>query len=202
MQNQILELLAARSGHFLLESGHHGNLWLNLELLCLQPARIRPSTRALAERFDSLDFDYICGPLVEGAFVGLIVAEELEKEFLYTERHVQPSADGLFAAGYRLPAPLVERVRGKRVVIINDVTNAGSAVRGTCLHLESLGASVIAIGSLIVLGTAAFEFADSKGIPLETLAAVPNDIWTPSACPLCAAGVNLEDPAEFRKALR
>jgi hypothetical protein len=27
----VLELLSARNGHFLLESGHHGDLWLDLE---------------------------------------------------------------------------------------------------------------------------------------------------------------------------
>lgn len=30
-------------GHFLLESGHHGDLWLDLELLCLRPRQIEPS---------------------------------------------------------------------------------------------------------------------------------------------------------------
>ena len=27
---QVMELLSGRKGHFLLESGHHGNLWLDL----------------------------------------------------------------------------------------------------------------------------------------------------------------------------
>lgn len=200
MQDQIFELLSAQRGHFLLESGHHGNLWLDLELLCLQPERIRPLARALAERLATLDLDYICGPLVEGAFVALIVAEELGKKFLYTERHAQPSADGLFPAGYRLPDQLRALVPGKRIAIINDVTNAGSAVRGTYSHLEANGASVVAIGSLLVLGAAAFDFAALKSIPLETLAAIPNDIWTPLSCPLCASGAALEDPAGFRGA--
>ncbi len=39
MQKKVLELLSGRQGHFLLESGHHGDLWFDLETLCLQPRR-------------------------------------------------------------------------------------------------------------------------------------------------------------------
>ena len=197
MQNQVLELLSARRGHFLLESGHHGNLWLDLELLCLRPALIRPLAAELASRLSTLEVDLICGPLVEGAFVALMTAEAMSKEFVYTERHVQPSNDGLFPAGYRLPASLHAQVQGKRIAIVNDVINAGSAVRGTFANLESCGANVIAIGCLLVLGNAAFDFAASKGVRMETLVTSPNDIWPPSSCPHCATGVPLEDIAGF-----
>ncbi|WP_263332236.1 hypothetical protein [Acidicapsa dinghuensis] len=201
MQNQILELLSARRGHFLFESGHHGSLWLYLELLCLQPARIRPLAQALAARLANLEFDYICGPFVEGAFIALTIAEELGKEFLYTERHAQPSADGLFPAGHHLPDQLRARVRNKRIAIINDVTNAGSAVRGTYNHLESCGSQVIAIGSLVVLGSAASDFAASKGIPLETLAAIPNDIWPHRPVPTALPVPRWKIRADFAKLL-
>jgi hypothetical protein len=30
MQEEIVSLLAARSGHFRYESGHHGDLWLEI----------------------------------------------------------------------------------------------------------------------------------------------------------------------------
>ena len=34
MASDLIDLIPARGGHFLLESGHHGELWLDLELLC------------------------------------------------------------------------------------------------------------------------------------------------------------------------
>ena len=43
MRDDVLSLLAARKGHFLLESGHHGDLWLDLELLCLRPRLVQPA---------------------------------------------------------------------------------------------------------------------------------------------------------------
>lgn len=96
-----------------------------------------------------------------------------------------------------VPAPLREGLRGKRVAIVNDVINAGSAMRGTFADLEDCGATVVAISALLVLGTAAAAFAFSKGVPLRSVAILPNNLWTPSECPLCATGVLLENIAAF-----
>lgn len=201
MQQDVLNLLPARKGHFLLESGHHGSLWLDLELLCLQPRRVQPLAAELAKLLSKLDVEVVCSPLVEGAFVGLMVASELGVAFAYSERFARPSPDGLFPAGYRIPGALRNNTQKKRVAIANDVINAGSAVRGTFAALEASGATVVGIGTLLVLGTAAAQFASEKNIVLETLATLPNELWIPSQCPQCSANVPLDDIAGFRSAL-
>jgi orotate phosphoribosyltransferase len=197
VEQQVLELLSARRGHFLLESGHHGDLWLDLESLCLHPRRVQNVATKLAEQLSALKVDAVCGPLVEGAFVGLMVALMLDAEFTYSERFVRATDDGLFPEGYRIPAPLREGLRGQRVAIVNDVINAGSAMRGTFADLESCGADVVSICALLVLGTAASSFAASKGVPLLSIATLPNNLWTPSGCPLCSSQVPLEDVGGF-----
>jgi orotate phosphoribosyltransferase len=202
MEAKVLELLSGRQGHFLLESGHHGDLWLDLETLCLQPQRVQAVVAGLAPALSDLQVDAVCGPLVEGAFVGLMVALQLDVQFTYSERFVRPAADGLFPAGYRVPASLREGLRGKRVAIVNDVINAGSAIRGTFADLEECGAKVVAISTLLVLGSAAAKFAASKNVPLHPLATLPNNLWTASECPLCESGILLEDVAAFATALR
>ena len=37
-------------GHFQLESGHHGDLWLELETLCLHLANLQPFAAQLAAK--------------------------------------------------------------------------------------------------------------------------------------------------------
>jgi orotate phosphoribosyltransferase len=202
MQQEVLELLSGRQGHFLLESGHHGDLWLDLETLCLQPQRAQALATRLIAPLSALQVDAVCGPLVEGAFIAILVALQLDPQFVYSERFVRSTADGLFPAGYRVPAPLREGLRGKRVAIVNDVTNAGSAVIGTFADLEECGANVVAISTLLVLGSAAAKFAASKNVPLHTIATMPNNLWTASECPLCESGVPLQDVAEFATSLR
>ena len=200
--DELLEMLAARRGHFLLESGHHGDLWLDLEALCTRLPHILPLCSELARSLRRFGAEFICGPLVEGAFVALLVASELGTAFCYSERFVRAGVNRLFPAEYRLPRALRGAVRGKRVAIVNDVINAGSAVRGTFEELTGCEARVVAIGSLLTLGSAAREFANSKRVAIETLTAIANTLWTPSECPLCAAGVPLEDIGGFRDSFR
>ncbi len=146
--------------------------------------------------------DIICAPLVEGAFIGLLVASQLGLQFAYSERFARLPEEELFPAGYRLPAALRPKVRGKRVAIVNDVINAGSSMRGTFEDLSDCGATIVAIGSLLVLGTAAWEFAESKQVALESIAYLPNNLWKAADCPLCNSAVPLEDVEGFRSALR
>jgi orotate phosphoribosyltransferase len=65
-------------------------------------------------------------------------------------------------------------------------------VRGTFSDLQALGAGVVAFGALLALGDAIAEFAAEHHVALELLERMPNNIWTPSQCPLCAAGMPLE----------
>jgi len=192
-----MRLLAARRGHFTLESGHHGDLWLDLELLFLRPRAMQPFARELARRLSAHTIDAVCGPLVEGAFVAQLVAAELDVEFSYAEPIRHPDRGGLYPVEYRLPRALRQTVRGKSVAIVNDVINAGSAVGGTFRDLEARGARPVAIGTLLVLGSWTARFAADKRIPLECLATLPNTIWTPSTCPLCVAGTPLDRSSEM-----
>jgi orotate phosphoribosyltransferase len=193
MQDEVIALMPARRGHFLLESGHHGDLWLDLELLCVSPDPVRRLAARVAARLAPHDIEVVCGPLVEGAFVALMVAAELGVPFSYSERFPHPERGGLFSVDYRVPRTLRARVRDKRVAIVNDVINAGSAVRATLIDLEACAARPVAIGTLLVLGSSASRLAADRGVALETLASLPNNLWTPADCPLCVRGVPLVD---------
>jgi orotate phosphoribosyltransferase len=189
----ISHLFAERRGHFVFESGHHGDLWLELERLCLRPAILRPFAARLARWVREQQAEIACGPLNEGAFLALLVAAELDVEFVYTERFAPPPTDRdttqLFPVEYRLPAVLQDIVQGRRVAIVNDVINAGSAVRGTAANLAIHGAQLVGITCLLTLGPAAQEFARQLSVPLHQLAARDMNLWTPLDCPLCRDGV-------------
>ena len=191
MQARVAALLPKREGHFVFESGHHGELWLELERLALHPEELRPLVDALATRLRAHRAELICAPLVEGAFVGLMLAETLGLEFTYSLPTRDPSAAGLFPVSYAIPKPLERALAGKRVAVVNDVTNAGSAVRGTLEDLRRCGGRPIVIGSLAVYGDSASALAAAHGAALETLASFPSRIWEPASCPLCAKGVPL-----------
>jgi orotate phosphoribosyltransferase len=181
-----------RRGHFRLESDHHTDCWLELELLYARPERVEPLAVDLARRIRRHTPEVVCGPLVEGAFVALSVAAEVGVEFAYAER-LATRRGGLFPVAYRVPGAQRERVRGRRVAVVNDVISAGSAVRGTLADLRACGAEPVAVGALLVLGAAAARYAAEQGVALERLESREHAQWEPDACPLCAAGVPLAD---------
>jgi orotate phosphoribosyltransferase len=192
MLDEILGLLAPREGHFRYESGHHGDLWLEVARLYVCPARLRPFAASLARRLAGHGVEAVCGPMVEGALLAQMVAEELGVAFGFAEQYARNQGEGLFPLGYRIPGAFHPVLRGRRTAIVDDVINAGSAVRGALAGLVALGARPVALGALLVLGEPASELAAGQGIALEGLAYRPGALWIPSACPLCARGLPLE----------
>lgn len=182
----------ARRGHFLYESGYHSDLWIDLETLCHHPATLRLFVTELCKQIVDFAPEVICGPLVEGAFVALLAASELQRDFVYTLRHTEPDQDRLFPVSYDLPKSLQSTVAGRRVAIVNDVISAGSAVRGTLNSLTASGADVVCIASLVVLGESFTEFARELAMECRTLLTLPNNIWKPEECPLCLARTPLQ----------
>ena len=193
MEENVLNLVRGRRGHFKLESGHHGDMWLQLETLCLHSRGIQPFVTQLAGRLIRHKVEVVCGPLVEGAFIALLVSLELGCDFVYAERFANAELEGLYPVDYRIPRALNTAVKGKRVAIVNDVISAGSAVRGATSDLQAIGADVVAIGALLVLGDSISEFAAEQRVALEPLQQMPHNLWTPTRCPLCAAGKPLEN---------
>ena len=188
--------MAPRAGHFRFESGHHGDRWLEPDLLLERPTALRPFAARLAERLQRHRFEVVCGPLTGGAFLAQMVAEQCDVAFAFAERFAPPpSSEALYQVRYRIPDALRDGLRGESVAIVNDVTNAGSAVRGTYEDLVACGARPVAIGTLIAFGTWSTSFATDHDLAFEALETSGNNLWTPDECPLCAAGEPLEDPS-------
>lgn len=189
----VLTIAAGRRGHFLLESGHHGELWLELDALFTHPEQTGPLADRLAEAIRPYRVDAVCGPMLGGAFLAQLVAHRLRAEFWYTTRQAPADgAGGMYRVEYRLPAALVPRVRGSRVAMVDDVMSAGSALRGTCAALRANGAVPVAAGALLVLGSTGEGWFAGEGIPVEACMREEYPIWPPDRCPRCAEGVPLE----------
>jgi orotate phosphoribosyltransferase len=194
MESNVLDLLPIRRGHFRFESGYHGEIWLDLDRLFVNPRRIAPLARELADRLSGHDIEAVVGPLVGGAFLAQMIATKLEAEFAYAEP--QPAAPNgrLYSVAYRLPNTLAPLLTGKRVAIVDDAINAGSALRGTFHALVAAGAKPVVAGALIVVNDTARPFLAAHGLVLEGLATLAAPVWAPEVCPLCARRVPLDSP--------
>src|SRR5262245_44792704 len=105
MQEAVIGLLSARTGHFRYESGHHGNVCLQRVGLWSRPAPLSPVLLELGRRLANHEIEGICGPQAGGAFVAYAIAAERDLPFFVTERIVEP---GSGAVRYHLPDSLRE----------------------------------------------------------------------------------------------
>jgi orotate phosphoribosyltransferase len=81
LDRALVDLIGGRQGHFDLESGHHGERWLDLDAVFLRPARLRPFVAELARLLaQAVDVDAICGPLLGGGLIAHAVATILDTE--------------------------------------------------------------------------------------------------------------------------
>lgn len=198
LAENLIALLAGRSGHFCMESGYHSERWFELDRVLAQRAQLQPFVAALAQRLAAHRIDSVCGPMTGGAELAQRIAAEIGVDYLFTERFAPPpNADaGLFPVRYTLPPDQRARVCGQRVAIVDDAISAGSAVRGTLADLQACGAKTVALGALFIFGGAAAKFAAEHSLALEGIATISFGIWKPSECPLCRAGVPLENVSD------
>ena len=188
----FMAMVAGREGHFQLESGHHSELWLDLDALFAEPRRVAPLVSLLTDALRPYNVAVVCGPLIGGAFLAQAIAAALEVEFAFTERVMPPVAHNLFPARYRLPPAFAPRVRGRRIAIVDDVMSAGSAARGTYSELRIHEALPTVVGALLVLGSTGSDFFQDQTVAVEAVARRPYQLWLPATCPLCALSVPLE----------
>ena len=179
-----------RTGHFLLESGHHGERWLELDRLFLRPKELMPFVTELSGRVATQHPEVVCGPLVGGAFLAQLIAAELELGFCFAERIVT-ERQGLYPVDYRIPAALRQSIVNKRVALIDDAISAGSACRATLAELREAQAACVVLAALISIGDAARNLAKENGLAFESLWQLPDTVWPPAQCPMCALGAPL-----------
>ena len=180
----------ATRGHFRYESGHHGDLWLDLDALLVDPRAVQGWAAALAQQAAACRSEVVCGPLIGGAFVARALAAALGASFAFAERRpVEGSVD------YRIPDGLRARLAGRRVVLADDAVNAGSALLATLEDARRCGAALAGFASLITLGDAAATIAARHRVPFVHLVVLERSLWPAQACPLCAGGVPLDPVA-------
>jgi orotate phosphoribosyltransferase len=187
----FLELAAGRTGHFSMESGFHSALWLDLDALFASPVRVEPFVTTLADMLHPFRVDAVCGPLLGGAFLAQRLAQTLGVEFWYTAPASLADGPGLYRAQYRLPLAFANRLSRPRLALVDDVMSAGSSLRATYAELHPR-TEVVAVGSLLQLGTVGADYFAERGIPVQAVVQQAFTMWLPIDCPQCAAGVPLE----------
>ncbi|HEV7843607.1 MAG TPA: orotate phosphoribosyltransferase [Pyrinomonadaceae bacterium] len=177
---------ALLEGHFILTSGLHSTNYLQCALLLQHTAEAIAFGQALADHYRDQSIETVVAPAIGGIVIGYEVARSLGARFIWTERE-----DG------RMTLRRGFTVRpGESVLVIEDVITTGGSTRETVETLRTAGARVIGAASIIDRSSGRADV----GVPRFALATLDVPSVAPSACDLCAQGIQAIKPGS-RKAV-
>lgn len=170
-------------GHFLLSSGLHSGDYLQCALYLADPRRAARAGGLLAAAVSAAAsaVELVVAPAMGGLIIGHETARALGVPFLFTER-----ADGemVLRRGFAV-------ADGQRVVVVEDVVTTGKSTREVIEVLETAGARVVGVASLVNRSGVANPFEPR---PYRALLELSFPTWSADACPLCADGVPIAKP--------
>ena len=176
-------------GHFDYGNGFHGRLYLNPHQLFRSPATIWRVAQDLIDLTPpSLlhDAEVVAGPATGGALLAHTIAGLLEGRRSMTHPPYEFAPFGDVEGRPALSAFYAGLVRGRRVLLADDVRNTGQTF-GQCADLvRAAGGTVLA--TLVIVDRCEAEVAlDVPNVALLEYTSPPNH--PADACPLCTAGV-------------
>ena len=176
-------------GHFDYGNGYHGRVYLNPHRIFRQPSLIWRFAQDLIDVLPETIVDktqVVSGPVMGGALLAHTMAGLLDGRRNLTEPPHSFAPLSLDANGGLVLRPFYRSVvKGKRVLLADDVRNTGKTFEKARAILEDAGAEVIATAQLYDR----LEALVHLGIPNVALAEyrAPEN-YAVGECPLCKAG--------------
>jgi len=185
------------NGHF--KFGHrrnemHGRMYVNPRRLFNMAFVAKYMTQALVDVLPTeirLTVEIVAGP----PSCGIVVARDLA-DFISTRRETRkgpqlPNVEALFFAKdpdnlFALHESDKERVRGKKVLVVDDVRHRGQTFSACVSALLEAGAIVLATAELIDRKTSTLSW----GVPNYFVGQIETEsLYRPDVCPMCKAGI-------------
>ncbi len=176
-------------GHFDYGNGFHGKLYLNPHQLFQHPATIWRVAQDLIDVMPS-EFleqtEIVAGPATGGALLAHTMAGLLEgrRPMTHPPYLFAPFSD---TNGHASLSPFyASRMKGKRVLIVDDVRNTGTTLKQCADAVKAAGGTVIGTMQIIDRCEACVSL-DVPNVSLVEYTAPPN--FPAASCPMCAAHV-------------
>jgi orotate phosphoribosyltransferase len=185
---QILAALEAsgalKTGHFVLTSGRHSDRYVQCARILEDPQLTVRLAETTVHRLPAgTKVDLVAAPAVGALLFGFAVAHALGVNFIFSERE----------QGTMVLRRYFEVPEGASVLVVEDVVTTGGSVKELIGLVETAGANVVGVTSLIDRGgDKAFD------APFWPLLRLQVESWEPDGCGLCADGVPICSPGSRR----
>ncbi|HEX5109475.1 MAG TPA: phosphoribosyltransferase family protein [Vicinamibacterales bacterium] len=177
-------------GHFDFGNGYHGRVYLNPHQLFRLPSRIWRLAQDLVDVLPAsvLDqTDVVAGPVTGGALLAHSVSGLLDSRREISRPPTMFAPFGLDPrGGPALSRFYGEQMRGRRVLIVDDVRNTGQTFARCAALVREAGGTVVATAEIYDRMEAVVD-AGAANYALAEYKAPEN--YPHAECPLCQAGV-------------
>ena len=180
-KDEILEIFkkskALLSGHFLLSSGLHSDIYFEKFQVLQYPEYVQILCKKLAEKFERDKIEVVVGPTTGGIIIAYEVAKNLKTRAIFAE-----SEEGkrIFKRGFQLN-------EGERTLIVDDILTTGGSINEVINLVKEYKGNIIGIGVLLDRSGGKVKF----DYPLKALATVEAKTYQAENCPLCGENVPL-----------
>ena len=177
-------------GHFDYGNGYHGGVYLNTHQLFRHPSTIWRLAQDLLDILPAIvisSAEVVGGPVTGGALLAHTIAGLLDSRRSLT--HPQCSFAPFHidrAGGFQLRSFYRGELKGRRLLLADDVRNTGQTLQQCAALAREAGATVIATVEIYDRGRA-LAAADAPNYALAEFASPAN--YPAQQCPLCRSGV-------------
>lgn len=179
--------------HFVYTSGKHGSVYINKDALYPHTEMTSEVGKMFAEKFKDAEIDVIAAPAVGGTILTQWTAYHLSKLknkeifSVYTEKDKGTTASAaeseqIFRRGYD------KFVKGKKVLVLEDLTTTGISVKKTVDAVKKAGGEVVAV-CVMVNRDPDHVNSELVGAPFSALGVLKASAFDEAACPLCKENV-------------
>lgn len=177
-----------RNGHFDYGNGFHGRVYLNAHQLFRHPSTIWRLTQDLLELLPGElleQTEVVAGPVMGGALLAHTLAGLLDGRRALTHAPCSYAPFSSRGDGFMLRSFYAREMKGKRVLLADDVRNTGKTFQQCADLVRDAGGTVLATVEICDR----MEAMTDLGVPNYALAEYKAPENFPAAeCPMCRAG--------------
>ncbi|MBI4973154.1 phosphoribosyltransferase [Candidatus Roizmanbacteria bacterium] len=175
--------------HFVLTSGRHSGTYINKDFLYPHVLETAKVGKMFADKMKTKSIDVVAAPAVGGTILCTWTAYYLSKfkkkeiTSVYTEKSQGTFASAteseqIFRRGYDT------FIKGKKVLVIEDLTTTGISVKKTADAVRKAGGTVVAVCVMVNRDS---KHVNSKLMeaPFYSLGEFPAVSYAEESCPLC-----------------
>ena len=173
-----------KEGHWAFQHGSHSAGLIDRDHLLSDPVTASHLAYAIAKQFFTDHIETVATPSIWGAGLALLIGGFLD-----------PKAKVAFAtpgdAGLTIAPQIEDLVRGKRLLLVDNITRSGETIRRLMHLVTALDGEIIGLATLWNL-----SHDEIDGYPIFGLLNGDYEVYPDGSCPICLTGSHPE-PAPY-----